>query len=69
MLGFRILMDVIPLDASLVKGSHGTIPRDVKDHPVLIGKFSKRGGSSTVEATEVYDLLLERCASPNDKAD
>ena len=69
MLGFRILMDVIPLDASLVKGSHGTIPRDVKDHPVLIGKFSKRGGSSTIEATEVYDLLLQRCASPNDKAD
>jgi hypothetical protein len=28
MLGFRMLMDVIPLDASLVKGSHGCIPKD-----------------------------------------
>src|SRR6185295_7320179 len=27
-LGFRMLMDVIPLDPSLVKGSHGTRPKD-----------------------------------------
>jgi predicted AlkP superfamily pyrophosphatase or phosphodiesterase len=36
-LGFRGLMDVIPLDASLVKGSHGrdTVPKD--EQPVAIG--------------------------------
>ncbi|HTD67741.1 MAG TPA: alkaline phosphatase family protein [Candidatus Limnocylindria bacterium] len=35
-LGFRMLMDLIPLDASLVKGSHGCRPRARKDWPVLI---------------------------------
>src|SRR5205085_4736437 len=34
-LGFRMLMDVIPLEATLVKGSHGTRPRDANDWPVL----------------------------------
>ena len=35
-LGFRMLMDLIPLDASLVKGSHGRCPADKGDYPVLI---------------------------------
>ena len=35
-LGFRMLMDVIPLDASLVKGSHGCRPVSRADWPVLI---------------------------------
>ena len=35
-LGFRMLMDVIPLDASLVKGSHGCRPTSRADWPVLI---------------------------------
>ncbi|MEK7465795.1 MAG: nucleotide pyrophosphatase/phosphodiesterase family protein [Planctomycetota bacterium] len=33
-LGMRYLMDVIPLDASLVKGSHGLEPADPLDGPV-----------------------------------
>jgi predicted AlkP superfamily pyrophosphatase or phosphodiesterase len=35
-LGFRYRMDVIPLDAALVKGSHGVPPADPEDGPVLI---------------------------------
>jgi len=35
-LGFRYLMDVIPLDASLVKGSHGLVPEHPDDGPVWI---------------------------------
>ena len=38
-LGFRTLFDVIPLDATLVKGSHGRLPEDARDWPVLIGEF------------------------------
>lgn len=61
MLGFRMLMDVIPLDAGLVKGSHGCIPRDPEDHPVLIGPLPVAETDSTVEATAVYSLLLQHC--------
>ncbi len=39
-LGFRALLEVIPQDASLVKGSHGRIPEDSLDWPVLIGPAS-----------------------------
>ena len=39
-LGFRALLDVIPLDASLVKGSHGRIPENTDEWPVFIGPNS-----------------------------
>jgi hypothetical protein len=35
-LGFRELMDVIPLDASLVKGSHGRVTNQSGDGPLII---------------------------------
>jgi len=35
-LGMRYLMDVIPLDASLVRGSHGRLPDDARDGPVFL---------------------------------
>jgi len=35
-LGFRYLMDVVPLDTSLVKGSHGLEPADPLDGPVIV---------------------------------
>jgi predicted AlkP superfamily pyrophosphatase or phosphodiesterase len=57
-LGFRMLMDVIPLDASLVKGSHGTCPADSAEWPVLIGTGTT---SSAIEATAVHDRLLAAC--------
>src|SRR5262249_39369154 len=36
-LGFRTLFDVVPLDPSLVRGSHGLPAADLQDRPVLIG--------------------------------
>jgi predicted AlkP superfamily pyrophosphatase or phosphodiesterase len=36
-LGFRTLFDVIPLDATLVKGSHGLPAADLLDRPLLLG--------------------------------
>lgn len=58
-LGFRMLMDVIPLDAGLVKGSHGCIPSSGEDYPVLIGPFPRLGGGEVIAATEVYGHLLD----------
>jgi predicted AlkP superfamily pyrophosphatase or phosphodiesterase len=55
-LGFRMLMDVIPLDASLVRGSHGRNNR-AADNPVLIGPgMQSRSGSCL--ATDVC-LIVE----------
>lgn len=61
MLGFRMLMNVIPLDASLVKGSHGCIPKHRDDHPVLIGEFPQLAQGATIGATEIFDHLLGKC--------
>jgi predicted AlkP superfamily pyrophosphatase or phosphodiesterase len=36
-LGFRYSMDVIPLDAGLVRGSHGLRPESPNDGPLIIG--------------------------------
>ena len=49
-LGFRMLMDVVPLDASLVGGSHGRCPEDPLDWPVWIGPG---GGGPVLDSTEV----------------
>jgi predicted AlkP superfamily pyrophosphatase or phosphodiesterase len=45
-LGFRYRMDVIPLDAGLVKGSHGRLPDDPRDGPVFLTSetFDRCGG-------------------------
>lgn len=63
-LGFRMLMDVIPLDASLVKGSHGTCPADSAEWPVLIGTGGDSAGDP-IEAVEVHQRLLDACLRSN----
>jgi hypothetical protein len=56
-LGFRTLFDVIPLDASLVKGSHGLPAEDLLDRPLLVGDGTPPVGT-TLPMTGVRDLLL-----------
>lgn len=53
-LGFRYLMDVIPLDATLIRGSHGRLSEDVKDHAVLITNQQVAG---RISATDVYSVI------------
>jgi predicted AlkP superfamily pyrophosphatase or phosphodiesterase len=60
-LGFRYLMDVIPLDATLVKGSHGRVPEDVQDWPILIGDFTTLPANTAVRAEQVCDHLASFC--------
>jgi len=57
-LGFRMLMDLIPLDADLVRGSHGCLPADRRDHAILIGGFPDLEGVDSLEATQVHEVLL-----------
>ena len=56
-LGFRMLMDVIPLDANLVRGSHGRRPADKKDWPVIISDQPGLLEAKEVESTDVYHIL------------
>jgi predicted AlkP superfamily pyrophosphatase or phosphodiesterase len=55
-LGFRTLMDVIPLDASLVRGSHGCLPADSRDWPLILGCGATQ--AEEVSARDVHELLL-----------
>ena len=52
--GFRYVMDVIPLDAMLVKGSHGKVGTPVEFHPVMITNKSLK---KNICAIEVCDII------------
>ena len=57
-LGMRYLMDVVPLDPSHVRGTHGRLPDAAEDAPVLIcseGSVAR----DRIAATDVRDLVLE----------
>jgi predicted AlkP superfamily pyrophosphatase or phosphodiesterase len=56
-LGLRTLVDVIPLNASLVKGSHGLCATDPQDKPVHIGT-GDAPSSGIVHQTEIRDRIL-----------
>jgi predicted AlkP superfamily pyrophosphatase or phosphodiesterase len=58
-LGFRTLFDVVPLDATLVRGSHGLRAERDEDRPVLIGDGPPPGGDGPVAMTAVRGLLME----------
>jgi predicted AlkP superfamily pyrophosphatase or phosphodiesterase len=57
--GFRSLMDVIPLDATLVKGSHGRPTDNDEDGPVLISSEGGQLQPGPVDATAVKSIILK----------
>jgi len=63
-LGFRTLLDVIPLDASLVKGSHGRLTESADDGPLFISSDPALLPTGTVAATAVKDLVLNHVFAP-----
>jgi predicted AlkP superfamily pyrophosphatase or phosphodiesterase len=58
-LGFRTLLDLIPLDASLVKGSHGRAPEDPADGPVFLTRSKDLLPNEPVRSIDVYSLILK----------
>lgn len=58
--GLRYVMDVIPLDATLVKGSHGAINASAAFHPVLITAAGRVG--ERLKATEVFEVVWRALA-------
>jgi hypothetical protein len=60
-LGMRMLMDVIPLDATLVRGSHGRRPSDQKEWPVLLTARQDLVLKPVIDAAEVFEILKAHC--------
>ena len=59
-LGFRYLMDVIPLDASLVKGSHGHLSTDPAESPILLTRQrSAFPAGESVAPADVHDVIMK----------
>ena len=60
LLGFRYYMDVIGLDASIVKGSHGRLPEQQRmesDAPVFLCS-DRDVEKDSLKVTDVHDLML-----------
>ncbi len=64
-LGLRTLMDVISLDATLVKGSHGRLISRAEDGPVFItSEADLAPEGEAVAATAVKGLILDHVFGP-----
>ena len=56
-LGFRSLLDVIPLDDTLVCGSHGRPTDDAQAGPLLVTRRTDLLPGPTIAATDVFGVL------------
>jgi predicted AlkP superfamily pyrophosphatase or phosphodiesterase len=58
-LGFRYLLEVIPLDATLVRGSHGRLTDRPEEGPLLMTTEPGLLSRDTLKAEGVFDLILD----------
>ncbi len=58
-MGFRTVMDVIPLDASLVGGSHGRITEEPSESPLIMTKQKDLLPEARIAPTEVFNIMLK----------
>ncbi|MGL4423666.1 MAG: alkaline phosphatase family protein, partial [Gemmataceae bacterium] len=56
-LGFRTIFDVVPLDASLVRGSHGRPASEPDNRPVMIGMGRAPDLGRELHQTDVAEIL------------
>ncbi len=63
-MGFRSLLDVIPLNASLVRGSHGRAEAGADDCPVFLSRNQNLQGIESIDSTEVFAAMLDHLALP-----
>ncbi|GAB3810761.1 hypothetical protein GCM10028895_00280 [Pontibacter rugosus] len=63
-LGFRMVMNIIPLDATLIKGSHGRIQEDKNEWPLLLSN-TKAPLPQELQAVDVFDVILQHLQAPN----
>ena len=60
----RANLDVIPLDASLVRGSHGRVDQPIGFDPVLIGDLPDPFLEGTLPMECVRDVILATTLGP-----
>ena len=58
-LGFRYLMNVIPLDATLVKGSHGHLSTYPTECAVLMARDKSLISDERIPPTLIHDIMLK----------
>ncbi|MCK0156922.1 alkaline phosphatase family protein [Cellulophaga sp. F20128] len=56
-MGFRTVMNIIPIDATLIKGSHGRLPESEEDYPVFISNTEAVALDKPLLGTDVYGIL------------
>ena len=56
-IGMRYLMDVIPVDPSLVKGSHGRVFQDKNKCPIIIAPEELMPAGEAIESTQVFENI------------
>ncbi len=57
-LGFRTLLDVVPLDTTLVRGTHGRTDMPDALQPLMIGPQALIGSGGPMPCTAVRDVIL-----------
>jgi predicted AlkP superfamily pyrophosphatase or phosphodiesterase len=57
--GMRTLFDVVPLNPTLIKGSHGLPASNEHDRPILIGDGPAPDATGSLPMPAVHDLLLQ----------
>ena len=67
-LGMRALMDVIPLDASLVRGSHGRADTSNARGPLVMSSEATLLPEGTIDAGQVKQLMLDHVFGTGAKA-
>ena len=56
-IGFRYTMDLIPLNGSGVKGSHGRVETERGKNPFLITQNNELLSNDTMQPTDVFDVI------------
>ncbi len=67
-LGMRALMDVIPLDASLVRGSHGRADTSYARGPLVMSSEAALLPEGIIDAGQVKQLMLDHMFDTDAKA-
>src|SRR5262249_3339240 len=66
LMGFRYLMNVIPLDASLVRGSHGAPNSSDSESPLLATGQTGLLDTASIDATSICGLILKTLVGGSD---